>query len=92
MSGLSINRDENAVSLQVDTRFYGHLAVLVAAAEFAENFWIQMDGDPRGTLTLRLVPKSDDLDIEACGREFFNYMIALMDESCAVMVAERKVY
>lgn len=83
MSGITLNEKENVSLLQIDTRFYGHLAVVVAAAEFCEHFWIQLDGNPESYLTVRLSPKSEDIDLAAASREFFNYMLELMDESLA---------
>lgn len=79
MSGITLKGD--VALLQIDTRFYGSLAVVAAAAEFAEHFWIQIDGEPGSYLTVRLSPKSDDIDLPAACREFFNYMLGLMDES-----------
>ena len=85
MSGITLNEKENVALLQIDTRFYGHLAVVVAAAEFAEHLWVQLDGNPESYLTIRLSPKSDDIDLAAASREFFNYMLELMGESLAAL-------
>lgn len=84
MSGITINAKENVALLQIDTRFYGYLAVVVAASKFAEHLWVQLDGNPKSYLTIRLAPKSDDIDLAAASREFFNYMLELMEESLAV--------
>ena len=86
MSGISVSRDEALIS--IDTRFYGYLAAVVAASEFTEHFWIQMDGDPDKVLTVRLVPKNDELDLKAGAREFFNYMLALIQESRSLIEGE----
>ena len=85
MSGITLNEKENVALLQVDTRFYGYLAVVVAASEFTEHLWVQLDGNPESYLTVRLAPKSDDIDLAAASREFFNYMLELMDESLAAV-------
>ncbi len=90
MSGFTLKEDENVVVLQVDTRFYGYLTVVVAAAEFSEQLWVQLDGAPEGYITVRLSPKVDDIDLAKTSREFFNYMLALMEESLRSMSDEKK--
>ncbi len=85
MSGITLNEKENVALLQVDTRFYGYLAVVAAATEFAEHFWVQLDGNLESYLTVRLSPKKDDIDLAAASREFFNYMLELMNESLAAL-------
>ncbi len=85
MSGITLNRKDNVAMLRIDTRFYGYLTVVVAAAEFAEHLWVQLDGAQGGYLTVRLSPKEKDVDLAKASREFFNYMLALMGESLSAM-------
>ncbi|MBS3165185.1 hypothetical protein J4439_07185 [Candidatus Woesearchaeota archaeon] len=86
MSGIILKDGE--ATLQVDTRFYGFLAAVTAASEFCEKFWVQLDGAPDGVVTVRLVPKSADIDLHGSAREFYNYMLALMDESLQLMTGK----
>lgn len=88
MSGITLNEKENVALLQVDTRFYGYLAVVMAAAEYCKHFWVQLDGSPESSLTVRLSPKKDGIDLAAASREFFNYMLELMDESLAAVTSK----
>ncbi len=78
---MEIDKKNKIVKMIVDTRFYGHGAVLSAAKEYTDVCWMFVDGDPDDKLLVTIKPKTDDIELETVGYEFYNYVLGLMQDA-----------
>jgi hypothetical protein len=83
MNNTDIDRKNKEVKLVVDTRFYGYGAVLQTAKDYTESCWVLVDGDKNDKLLVTLKPKTNDIELETLGFEFFNYMLGLIQNAIA---------
>ena len=81
MKRISVDKDKKEVSLTVDTRFYGRAAVLEASKDFTESCWVAVDGDIDDELFVTIKPKSDEIDLDSLGYEFYNYLLGVIQNA-----------
>lgn len=69
------------VKLNFNMGFYRFDAIISAAKEFTDNFWITIDGNKKDVIKVILKPKEEfinDVDLNQLGCEFYNFTLASM--------------
>lgn len=81
MKKIQVDKSNKEVKLVVDTSFYGRAAVLEASKEFTQVCWVFVDGDIEDELFVTLKPKTNDINLDTLGHEFYNYMLGVIQNA-----------
>ena len=81
MERITVKNDEKEVILDFDTRFYPLNFIVSASKDFSECCWIFVDGSNAQNIKIGLKPKSDDIELQNLGYEFYNYVLGLIKSS-----------
>lgn len=77
MDKIVIKKEEKEVLINFDTKFYPFDCILRAAQDFSDSCWVSVDGSPE-SLQVMLRPKSDEIDLDTLGYEFYNYVLGII--------------
>lgn len=80
MSNISVDEKNKEVRIMINTIFYPKEYILKTAEKFEDFFWVKLDGDPEGCMSLSLKPKNENVDYSSVGLEFMNHLLAEIKE------------
>jgi len=69
---------KNEVSLRLNTKFYDDASISKSADDFSDVCKVDIKNMNDGTVNISLKPKTTDFESENLGREFCNYVLAVM--------------
>lgn len=75
---LIVEKKSRSVVLCFNTKVYSMGYILESARSFSDSCWVYVDGDPAGALYVTLTPKSEDMNLQRLGYEFYNYTLGLI--------------
>lgn len=71
---IKIDNEDNSVMVSVDTGIYPLDVIYSASYVFIDKAYVLLDGDPKKTVIIRLIPK-EDCDLKKLGLEFSNELL-----------------
>lgn len=80
MIEFEFDKEENEVRILFDTKVYPFHAILLAASDFTQDFWVFIDGDVRSEVLVCIKPKEEITKPKELVYEFVNHVIASVKE------------
>jgi His-Xaa-Ser system protein HxsD len=72
---IKVDDKENKVEVAVNTRIYPLDVIYTAAYSFLDRAYILLDGNPESIITIELIPKSKNSDLDILSKEFCNELL-----------------
>jgi hypothetical protein len=83
MEKIIIRNSEKELLINFDTRFYPSKHIIKSIQDFSDLCWVSVDGSEKN-LQVKLKPKTDDVDLDTLGYEFYNYVLAVIKNSGSI--------
>lgn len=77
MEKITVNKEEKEVLVNFDTKLYPSDCIFKAAQDFSDSCWTSVDGSQEN-LQVMLRPKSDEINLDTLGDEFYNYVLSII--------------
>ncbi len=75
---------KNMVTLDFPIDYYSYAAIMHAANDFTQNFWISLNQDISSNIQLSLEPKegqkTQKINLHMIANEFYNYVLGMMQQ------------
>lgn len=88
MEKINVNNEEKQVLVNFDTRFYPSDCVLKAVQDFSDSCWTSTDSSS-GNLQVMLRPKSEEINLDTLGYEFYNYVLGIIKNEGNIQEIEK---
>ena len=75
---ITINKTTNEACFEINTKLYNFEKIIESASEFTESCWVYLDQSSDEKITVRIKPKSKDINPEEAANEFYNFILGLM--------------
>lgn len=89
MEKITVNTEEKQVLVNFDTKLYPSDCVFKAAQDFSDSCWTSVDGTQEN-LQVMLRPKSDEIDLDTLGYEFYNYVLGIIKNEGKIQEVVRR--
>jgi len=89
MEKIVIRKEEKEVLVNFNTIFYPINYVIKSIQDFSDSCWISIDSSGE-SLTVTLKPKLDDINLDTIGYDFYNYVLAVVKNSGAMVEIAKK--
>lgn len=89
MEKITVKKEEKQVLINFNTNFYPTIYIFRAAQEFSNSCWTSVDGNPEN-LQVMLRPKSEEIDLDTLGYEFYNYVLSIIKNEGKIQELARR--
>lgn len=89
MEKITVKKEEKQVLINFDTKLYPSDCIFKAAQDFSDSCWTSVDGSPEN-LQVMLRPKSEEIDLDTLGYEFYNYVLSIIKNEGKVQEIARR--
>jgi hypothetical protein len=84
MEKIVVKKDEKKVLINFNTKFYPSEYIFKSVLDFSDSCWTSIDGSEE-ILQITLKPRSENIDLDTLGYEFYNYVFAIIRNSGRTM-------
>lgn len=77
MGRILVNKESKEVFISFNTIFYPSSYLHQATSDFSDSCWTSIDQNGK-ELVVKLKPKSDEINLDTLGYEFYNYVLGII--------------